>query len=94
MPKWRRHMYGTIVCCTANLSPASRLSILSPIEINCVTSALAVVFDALDLLRRPPCHFEIVRDDAGAFLQLLLQHGRTSCIAFGKRYTVITSADE
>ena len=73
--------------------PPKVLSILPPIEKNRVTAAL-VVFEALDLLRRPPGHFEIVRDDTGAFLKLLLQMGRTSCIAWGRRYAVITSADE
>ena len=54
--------------------PPKVLSILPPIEKNGVTAAL-VVFEALDLLRRPPGHLEIVRDDTGAFLQLLLQYG-------------------
>ena len=84
MPKWRRHMYGTIVCCTANFSsrPKVRSSILSPIEINCMTSAFAVVFNGLDFFRRPTRHFEIVRDDTRApFFNCFSRMGRTSCIA-------------
>jgi len=59
--------------------------ISTPVQVQAVATAFAVVVDVYDLLRLPRAEFKIVGDNSRAFLQLLFENRRDLVIADGKQ---------